>query len=59
MRKVFLDGISSNMVSLLQTRKYSAINVVDPTTIGYYVLKYAYDTVTLQEDIKTYGQLGQ
>ena len=47
------------MVSLLQTRKYSAINVVDPTKIGYYVLKYAYNTVTLQEDIKTYGQLGQ
>ena len=37
--KVVLDGISDNMSALVQNGKYGAINTVDPTTMGYYVVK--------------------
>ena len=36
--KVVLDGTSVNVVSLVQTGKYGAINEADTTTIGYYVV---------------------
>ena len=36
--KVVLDGIRNNMVSLTHTGKYGAINLSDPTTLGYYIV---------------------
>ena len=47
---VVLGGISENMASLEQTAMYSAINTIDPTTMGYYVVKLIYNTLKLQED---------
>ena len=39
---VAIDGISDNMVSLVQTGKYGAINASYPATMVYYVVKYVY-----------------
>ena len=38
--KVVLGGISDNMASLVKLVEYGDINTVDPTTMGYYVIKY-------------------
>ena len=38
------------MASLVQTGKYGAMNKTDHTMMGYYVVKYALDDYTLQED---------
>ena len=54
---VFLDNISDNMAILLQLRKYGDINVPHPTKKGYYVIKYLYETYTIQEDQTKYGQV--
>ena len=45
---VAIDGISDNMVSLVQTGKYGAINAAYPTTMVYYVVKYVYESFELQ-----------
>ena len=45
--KVVLGGISDNMEFLVQFGKYCAINVVDSTTMGYYVIKYLSEPYTL------------
>ena len=45
--KVLFDGMSTNMALLVQTGKYGAINAADPTTLAYYVVKYALDTFKL------------
>ena len=57
--KVVLDGISENMASLVQLGKYSDINAADPTTMGYYVIKYLSETYTLQEDQTRYGKVSK
>ena len=46
--KNILDGISNNMASFFHTGKYGAINAADPTTMGYQILKFVYDSFTLQ-----------
>ena len=46
--KVVLDYIISNIASLVQLYKYGAINAAGPTTIGYYVVKFLFETYTLQ-----------
>ena len=38
------------MDALLQTDKYGAINTIDTTTMGYYVIKFVSDSYTLQEE---------
>ena len=48
--KVVLDGISDNMAYIVQLG-----NAEDPTTLGYYVIKYLYEPYTLQEYQTTYG----
>ena len=53
--KVFIDGISDNMASILQLGKYGAMNASDPTTMGYYVIKYLSKPHTLQEYQTTDG----
>ena len=47
------------MASLVQLGKYGVINAVDPTTMGYYVIKYLSEPFTLQEDQTTYGQVSK
>ena len=44
--KVVLDGISENVASLVQLGKYGAINAADPTTMGYYVIKFLSEPYT-------------
>ena len=43
----------------MQYIKYGNINTVDITTLGYYVVKYASDDFTLQEDTTTDGQVSK
>ena len=38
--KLFMDGISVNMASLLQTGKYGDTNDTDPTKLWYYIVRY-------------------
>ena len=49
MHKVLFEGIIDNMASLLQLDKYGAINTADPTTIGYFLIKYVSEPYILQE----------
>ena len=48
--KVVLYGISNNMSSLVHNGKYGAINTADPTTVGYYVVKFLSEPYMLQEN---------
>ena len=57
MHKVVLDGTSEHMAYLVQLGKYGAINAVDPTTMGCYMIKYLYEQNTPQEDQTTDEQL--
>ena len=50
-----LGGISDNIASLLQLRKYGATNAENTTTMGYYAIKYLSEPCTLQEDQATDG----
>ena len=54
--KVVLHDTSTNIVSLVRTGKYGAINEADTTIICYYVVKYLTDNFKLQEDITINGQ---
>ena len=47
--QVLLYGISGNMFALLQTDKYGAINKIDTTTTGYYVIKVVSESYIIQE----------
>ena len=38
--KVVIYGISDNMTNLVQLGKRGTTNAEDPTTMGYYVIKY-------------------
>ena len=40
MHNVVIGGIGDNMASLVQLGRYGAINITDPTKMGYYVIKY-------------------
>ena len=57
--KVVFDSISYNIASLVQLVKYGAINAADPTTMGYYVIKYLYEPYILQEYQTTYGKVSK
>ena len=41
----------------VQKIKYDSISTSDLTTMGYYLIKFIYKTVTLQELNATYGQV--
>ena len=57
--KVVLYGISDNMASLVQLGKYGGTNAADPTTMGYYMIKYLSQPYTLKEDQTIYGQISK
>ena len=59
MYKVFLDGISDNMSSLLKLGRYGAINAADSTTMVYYVIKCLSEPYKIQEEQTTYGQVSK
>ena len=40
MHQVVIDGISDNMASLVEPRKYGAIKKVDTKTNGFYVIMF-------------------
>ena len=46
--KVVLYGIIENMISLFYIGKYVAINALDPTTMGYCVVNYVFESFVLQ-----------
>ena len=50
--QVVLYGISDNMASLVQYSKYGAINTIETTKMGYYVIKTVSEAYNLQEDTK-------
>ena len=53
------DGNSEHVASLIQLGKYGDTNAADPTTTGYYVIKYLYETYTLQKDQTICGQVSK
>ena len=48
--QVFLDGISDNMASLVESGKYGSINKIDTSTNGFYVIMFTSGAYTLQEN---------
>ena len=55
--KVFLDGISDNMDSLVQSGMHGAINTDDTKINGLYVIIFTSEAYTLQNNTKIYGQV--
>ena len=47
-RQVVIDGISDNMASLVKSGKYGAINTIDTSTNGFYVIMFTSGVYTLQ-----------
>ena len=56
---MFLDVISKHLASLLHLGKYGDTNSVEPTTMGYYVIKYLYVPYTLQEEQTIDGKVSK
>ena len=56
-RKVVLYGISYIMAYLVQRGKYGVISLTYPTMMDYCVVKFLPDTVMLQEDNTTDGEV--
>ena len=46
--QVVLDGISENMVSLVQYGNYVAVNTIYSATMGYYVIKFLSGSYNVQ-----------
>ena len=55
--KLFLDGISENMASLVQSSMYGAIETDDTTTNGFYVIQFLSEECTLQNNKTIDGQV--
>ena len=43
------------MILLVYAGRCGAVGTTDPPQIGYYIVKFTYDPVTLQEDNNTDG----
>ena len=57
MHQVFLDGISDNMASLVQSDKYGVISTYYTTTNGLYVIQLTFEAYTLQNNTKINRQI--
>ena len=55
--KVFLEGISENMDSLVQPGMYGAIITYDNTTNRLYFIQFLSESYTLQNNTTIYGQV--
>ena len=59
--QVVIDGISDNMASLVQSRKYGAINTTDTSTNVFYIIMFKseayklHDNKTIDGKIRTSG----
>ena len=45
------------MAPLVQSGKYGAINTIDTSTVGYYVIKFVSDSYTLQDGTICNGKI--
>ena len=54
--KFVLYGNSDNMEFIARTDKYYYASTTDPTTMGYYVVKFLSIAMTLQEEKTKYGK---
>ena len=50
--QVVLDGISDNIISLVESLKYGAINTTDTTNNVFYVIMFTSKAYTLQDKEK-------
>ena len=55
--QVFLDGISNNMASLVQSGKYGAINTSDTSTNGFYFIMIKSEAYTLKNNTTIDGKI--
>ena len=55
--QVFIDGISKNVFSLVQSCMYGAINTDDTTSNGLYVIQFLSDSYTLNNNKTIDGQV--
>ena len=55
--KVVLDGISENLVSLVQLGMYDTINTDDTTTNRFCVIQFLSEAYTLQNNTTIYGHV--
>ena len=55
--KVFLDGISENMASLVQSGMYGAINTYGTTKNGLYVIQFILEAYMLKNNATIDGQV--
>ena len=55
--KVFIDGISENMASLVQSGMYGSTNTSGKTTDGFYVIQFISEAYTLQNNTTIDGQV--
>ena len=55
--QVVLDGISDNMASLVEPRKYGAINTTDTKTNGFHVIMFTSEEYKLQDNKKMDGKI--
>ena len=55
--QVFLDGISENMASLVQSGIYGSINTDDNTSYGLYVVQFLSEAYMLQNNTTIYGRV--
>ena len=57
MHQFFIDGISDNMASLVESEKYGAINTTDTSTNAFYVIMFTSGAYTLQNNKTIDGQI--
>ena len=55
--QVFLDGISDDMDSLVESGKYGAIKITDTSTNGFYVIMFTSGAYTLQDNTTIDGEI--
>ena len=57
MHQVVFDLISDNMASLVESRKYGAINTIATENNGIYVIIFTSEAYTLQDNTTIYGKI--
>ena len=55
--QVVLDGISGNMSSLVQPNNFGAMNKIDTSKMGYYVIKFVSEVYNLRDNTKCNVQI--
>ena len=55
--QVVLDVIRENVASLVESGKYEAINKIDTTSNGFYVIMFTLEAYTLQDNTTVDGKI--